>query len=221
MEQNGGQFWLLLGLAVVAGAWPALSCILALRQFDQKKAEWDTPRHVQLLATWRYATWVATRKLMITWGLLFAIAIVAGIQLLSGLPKSIDAAGLIKNEVWQGQWWRLCTAPFLHGSIMHVAFNGMALLGLGRLSEVLGSRSHLALVFAVSALGGSLFSLVFLPRVNSVGASGGLMGLIAFLLILGLRRKSCLPPGFVKSFVINIAIIADCPARNTQLQKHA
>jgi membrane associated rhomboid family serine protease len=40
-----------------------------------------------------------------------------------------------------------------------------------------------------------------------VGASGGLMGLVGFLAVLGYRRKEILPSGFFKSILISICFM--------------
>lgn len=90
---------------------------------------------------------------------------------------------------------------------MHIWMNGQALIGLGRMIESLTNRAYLAIVFVPSALCGSLFSLLLMPNTTSVGASGGIMGLVGFLAVLGYRRKEILPPGFFKSILINICFI--------------
>jgi membrane associated rhomboid family serine protease len=47
-----------------------------------------------------------------------------------------------------------------------------------------------------------------MPDGSSVGASGGIMGLIGYLAIFGYRRKRQLPPDFLKTMLINIGFIA-------------
>jgi membrane associated rhomboid family serine protease len=140
--------------------------------------------------------------------LLVVISIVFAMECVKGFSTSAKLAGLDKSAVWHGEWWRLFTAPLLHGNPVHFLFNALALVGLGRLMEVLASKFYLVLVFAIAALTGSVFSLLLLPGVTSVGASGGLLGLIGFLAVLGIRRKQSLPPGFAKSIAINIALLA-------------
>jgi membrane associated rhomboid family serine protease len=73
--------------------------------------------------------------------------------------------------------------------------------------EFVASRYHLCLIFLLSALCGSFFSLFLLPNTTSAGASGGLMGLVGFLAMMGYRRKEKLPRGFFKSIVISICIV--------------
>jgi membrane associated rhomboid family serine protease len=46
-----------------------------------------------------------------------------------------------------------------------------------------------------------------MPNSTSVGASGGIMGLVGFLAVIGYRRKEVLPAGFFKSILINICFI--------------
>jgi membrane associated rhomboid family serine protease len=121
--------------------------------------------------------------------------------------NSIEAAGLVKSAVRHGEWWRLLTCATLHVNFMHIWMNGQAFFGLGRLMELVAGRYHLCLTFLLSALCGSFFSLLLLPNTTSAGASGGLMGLVGFLAVLGYRRKEKLPRKFFKSIVISICFI--------------
>lgn len=130
------------------------------------------------------------------------------VKVTDALPRSIELAGLVKPLVWEGQWWRLATAGALHGGLLHIYFNSQAFFGFGSMMEVLSNRAHLAIVFALSVLGGSLLSLFLLPEGTSVGASGGIMGLVGFLAVYGYRRKKHLPPDFLKNMLINVAFIA-------------
>lgn len=123
-------------------------------------------------------------------------------------PFSVQAAGLVKPLVWRGEFWRLLTGAVLHINILHLYFNGQALYGFGTTIEYLSNRAHLAIVFVLAAIGGGLLSLYAMPEATSVGASGGIMGLIGYLAVYGSRRRSQLPPGFMKSMLINIGFVA-------------
>ncbi len=175
-----------------------------LRALERAPVEPSEPRE----GAHHFAVWVGSRRILFTWILLGAILIVAVFQLISGPEHSIEAAGLDKTAVRHGDWWRLFTAPMMHAGIWHLLFNATALAGLGRLMEMLASRYHLALIFGLSAVTGRIFSLLLLPHETSVGASGGLLGLIGFLCVKGVRRRTVLPAGLVKSIALNIAIIA-------------
>ncbi|MFP4439797.1 MAG: rhomboid family intramembrane serine protease [Chloroflexaceae bacterium] len=80
----------------------------------------------------------------------------------------------------QGQYWRLVTAMFLHGGLLHIFFNGYALFVLGPETErIFGTLRFLALYF-VAGLAGSVASYAFSPS-PSVGASGAIFGLVGAL----------------------------------------
>lgn len=123
--------------------------------------------------------------------------------------ESAQIAGLVKPRVWQGEWWRILTSATLHGFFpLHLYFNGQALYGFGTLIEQLSNRAHLAIVFMLAIIGGGLLSLFFMPNITSIGASGGIMGLIGYMAIFGYKRKSQLPPDFLRTMLINIGFIA-------------
>ncbi len=125
--------------------------------------------------------------------------------------KSISTAraGLYKHLMFEnGEWWRLLTGATVHGSFMHIFFNGYALFGFGRLIEFVSNRAHLANVMVLAALGGSVASTVFMPDTNTVGASGGILGLVGFLAVYGFRRRSQLMPGFLRAMLTNIVFVA-------------
>lgn len=129
-------------------------------------------------------------------------------ELVGGLSQSVMAAGLVKDAVRHGQVWRLLTAGMLHAGVWHLVGNLAALLALGRIVEVLAHWSRFAVVFLLSILCGSLFSMVLLPQTTSVGASGGLMGLLGFLLVLGVRLARGLPPRFARSLIGGVLWVA-------------
>lgn len=139
-------------------------------------------------------------------GLIVAVTLC---QMSVGLDESRKIAGLEKAVFWSnGEYWRILTSGTLHGGILHIFFNGQALLGFGGLIEYLSNRAHLLLVFVLAIVGGGLCSLFFMPVGNVIGASGGIMGLIGYLAIYGYRRRRQLPPNFLKSMLINIGFIA-------------
>lgn len=97
-----------------------------------------------------------------------------------------------------GQWWRLVTSMFLHGGLLHIAFNMAALWQVGRLVErMFGSARFLGL-YMVAGVSGSMASVLWNPHVNSVGASGAIFGVIGGLLAFVGRRDSGVPATIVK-----------------------
>ena len=85
-----------------------------------------------------------------------------------------------------GDYWRLVTACFVHGEILHVGLNMWCLLSLGRLSERYFGRWFTLLIYLLTGVGGNLLSLAHNPRGFSVGASGAIFG-IAGAIIAGLK----------------------------------
>ena len=105
------------------------------------------------------------------------------------------------------EYWRILTGAVVHSGILHVAMNSYALYSFGKLIEMLSNRAHLSIVFILSALGGGLLSLVFKPDATSVGASGGIVGLLSYLAVYAFKRRQFISPEFRKSLLINIGFI--------------
>ena len=81
-----------------------------------------------------------------------------------------------------GQWWRLVTYMFLHGGLMHIAFNMWCLWDLGALCESLYGRWTYAAIYFVTGIAAGLASVGWNPGVLSVGASGAIFGLAGALI---------------------------------------
>ena len=81
-----------------------------------------------------------------------------------------------------GQWWRLFTYMFLHGGLMHIAFNMWCLWDLGALCESLYGRWTYAAIYFVTGIAAGLASVGWNPGVLSVGASGAIFGLAGALI---------------------------------------
>ncbi|MEP6789554.1 MAG: rhomboid family intramembrane serine protease, partial [Acidobacteriota bacterium] len=140
--------------------------------------------------------------------LIASIVAVAVVQIGSGLDESIFRAGFVKPAfIKQHEYWRILTGATTHGSILHVAMNCYAFYSFGRIFEMLSNRAHLAIVFLLSALGGGVLSLIFQPDGTSVGASGGIVGLIGYLAVYAFRRRQFISPEFRKNLLINIGFI--------------
>ena len=81
-----------------------------------------------------------------------------------------------------GEWWRLLTNVFVHGGIIHIAFNMWCLWNLGALCESLYGRWTYACIYLICGVGASLASAAWHPYTPSVGASGAIFGLAGALL---------------------------------------
>lgn len=96
--------------------------------------------------------------------------------------------------VYDGEWYRVLTAPLLHGMSEHVISNCVGLIWGGRVLERLVGRLWFLAILLLSALGSSLVTIALHPpSVISVGASGALMGMCATILVIGFREPSNSP----------------------------
>jgi rhomboid protease GluP len=125
-------------------------------------------------------SWMATAStgggggLSILWGM-------GGVPLYR-LGESFPYAIFVMHE-----WYRLVTAMFLHGGLIHIGFNLMVLMDIGPVvEEVYGSARFLFLYLATGIVG-FLFS-AFSGHV-SVGASAPILGLIGLLIAITTRRS--------------------------------
>jgi hypothetical protein len=87
-----------------------------------------------------------------------------------------------------GQWWRLITAVFLHGSLMHLVFNMWVIMDIGPMVEELFGSARYLFLYVATGLFGYVISSFF--GHYSVGASGALLGLIGLLLASTTRSSS-------------------------------
>lgn len=78
-----------------------------------------------------------------------------------------------ENEVW-----RVLSSAILHAGLVHYIINCLALWFVGKAIETTHGTVATAFIFTISAIGGTLLSAIFLPEYITVGASGGIFGLI-------------------------------------------
>jgi len=104
--------------------------------------------------------------------------------------ESIVAAGaLARDRVLAGEWWRMVTAGFLHGSADHLIGNCISLYILGIACEhAIGARAMLA-VYGVSLLAGSAVSMALGPG-PGVGASGAIFGIMGAIIVFLHRYRT-------------------------------
>ncbi|HDD55489.1 MAG TPA: rhomboid family intramembrane serine protease [Chloroflexi bacterium] len=121
-------------------------------------------------------------KPLVTTSLLAIMALVYVLQLATGflfyqdLPAALGMK--INGAILDGEYWRLITPMFLHGSIFHLGFNLYALYILGRRIERFFGSFRFLLLFLVAGITGNLFSFFFTPA-PSLGSSTAIFGLLA------------------------------------------
>ena len=123
-----------------------------------------------------------TRSLLIANVAIFFVQMLTG-NLLIGPFALWPVASPLFPQAPAFQFWQLLTYGFLHGSLTHLVFNMFALYMFGGPIEgLLGPRRYLV-YYLVCVVGAAVAQLVVLanmdrPPVPTVGASGGVFGLL-------------------------------------------
>lgn len=104
-----------------------------------------------------------------------------------------------------GEYYRLFTCGFLHGGIIHLTLNMIALYSVGPIVEKYFGKVKYIIIYIVSLLLSSVLSYLFSDSV-SIGASGAIFGLLGSLLIIGLYNRKRISSSFVRS-IINVIVI--------------
>lgn len=168
-----------------------IQCVDCFRDSQRRAPEYRTP----------YGGKVSQGKPVVTITLMAICAVFFAVQFL--YPPF--TASLWYAPVLTGvEPWRMLTSAFLHspGSILHIAFNLYALWFLGQGLEPQLGRLRFALLYLISAVGGSVGVLALSPPFQAVvGASGAIFGLFGALLVVLLQRRAS-----VRSVLILLAV---------------
>ncbi|MFM9035939.1 MAG: rhomboid family intramembrane serine protease, partial [Mycobacterium sp.] len=115
---------------------------------------------------------------LVTYGLIAVTVAVFLLQMSSRMV--VYRLALVPLFVAAGGYYRLVSSAFAHYGLLHLLFNMYALYVLGPPLERHLGRARFALLYGLSALGGSvlvyLFSAVNAPTVGASGAIFGLFG---------------------------------------------
>jgi membrane associated rhomboid family serine protease len=149
---------------------------LSWSDFNQKHSKgWNEPRFTYILIL------VCTGMLIASFGvngwLMEPITInpMIGPNANTLIKLGAKQTSLIVN---QGEWYRLFSPMFLHAGVIHYVLNMIALWFIGKAVEQCHGSLAAAILFIIPAVGGTILSALFLPQYISVGASGGIFGLI-------------------------------------------
>ncbi|MGL4610205.1 MAG: rhomboid family intramembrane serine protease [Trueperaceae bacterium] len=110
----------------------------------------------------------------------------------------------------QSALWRFLSYAFLHGGIVHIAFNCWSLFDLGRLYESRRNWGSLLASFVIGAIMGAYFTLIVQgqQQLVLVGASGGVLGVAGSLLADSWRGRSLQDRHLTRSLVQWMVIIS-------------
>ncbi|GAQ61676.1 MULTISPECIES: rhomboid family intramembrane serine protease [Streptomyces] len=131
----------------------------------------------------------------------------------------VPELGTSLQGVAEGQWYRLVTSMFLHGSVTHILFNMLSLWWIGGpLEAALGRARYLTLYFASGLAGSALTYLLAAPNQPSLGASGAIFGLFGATGVLMRRLRYDMRP-LIILLVINL-IFTFSPMFNIAWEAH-
>lgn len=108
-------------------------------------------------------------------------------------PVNWALGAKVPTLIAHGEYWRLVTASFLHGSWLHLAFNLLGLWVVGRLVEVFYGPARMLVIFVLSSVLGVVVSYCA-SLTTSLGASTGVMGLVGAVIWHNWKYRTLLPP---------------------------
>lgn len=129
------------------------------------------------------------KRIVITYAL---IAVNVLLFCLSYFLNIIDVNDFSMNltAIKAGEWWRIFTAAFFHGGLIHLFCNMYSLYILGTQLETFMGKAKFLIVYTLSIVVASLLSGALNgPYVSSVGASGAIFGLMGAILYFGYHYR--------------------------------
>lgn len=107
-----------------------------------------------------------------------ALIVIFAIQIFS---SRFEDAFILTKDAWV-QPWRFLTSIFLHGSLMHLLYNLIALAFFGSILEKMIGGKRFFLVFFVTGILANAIAVNFYSA--SLGASGAIFGVIGALIVI-------------------------------------
>ncbi len=136
--------------------------------------------------------------------LVFLYLVFSGVNIMSATPKELlELGGSRRNEILNGEYWRLLTSMFLHGGMMHLFMN---IFGIGitcSLIEPILGRWKTLMAYLISGVGASLMSIYWHDNALSVGASGAIFGMMGVMIALLISKKD---KGFRGAYLIILGL---------------
>ncbi len=117
----------------------------------------------------------------------------------------VKFGALYKLYVLAGEYFRVVTTAFLHIGVVHLLVNCYSLYVLGSQMESFLGKFKFLFVYLISAISGSLMSLIFTDAV-SAGASGAIFGLLGSMLYFGYNYRVFLG-NVLKSQIIPLILL--------------
>jgi membrane associated rhomboid family serine protease len=114
--------------------------------------------------------------------------------------------------VADGEWWRLITSAFLHGSIIHLGMNMLMLYWIGAPIEEAIGRARFVILYLVSGLAGAAGALLLTEQnAITVGASGAIFGLLGAAVVFERQGAHVLGGSALSIIVLNLVLTFAVP----------
>ncbi len=161
-----------------------------------------TPVRVQRLPT-PYVTYALIAANVGVW----LVTLALGHGLVHPTPVQLfDVGGNFGPATLGHEPWRLLTSMFLHGGILHLTMNMLALAPTGRQVETLYGRPGMGAIYLIAGLLGALTSAMRGAGV-SVGASGAIFGLFGAFGGFLVRHRSRLEPNAARAALRSVGMV--------------
>ena len=116
-----------------------------------------------------------------------------------------------------GRWWTVLSATWLHGGLLHIFLNMMALRQLAPAVADLYGPGRMVIIYTAGAVGGfalSSFAGEFMPNLLflrgsqfTVGASASIAALIGAIYYYGRRGGSSMARSYANSYILMLVIM--------------
>jgi membrane associated rhomboid family serine protease len=113
--------------------------------------------------------------------------------------------GTVYPGIYDGAYYRLFTAMFIHYGLLHLAVNMWALWMLGRSLEAVLGPARFAALYVIGGLGGSVASFLISPGSLGAGASTAIFGLFAAYFVIA-RKLGRDTGGIIALLVVNLVL---------------
>lgn len=129
------------------------------------------------------------------------------------------------SVVLDNEWWRLFSAMFLHGGMMHIVMNMFSLYIVGKGVEIYFTPSSYLAIYISSGLVGGVVSIYIHQDSIGIGASGAIFGIFGALAGFFLAYKEQIntqSKAFMKSFgtIIGLNIIIGLSIPSVDMSAH-
>jgi rhomboid protease GluP len=120
----------------------------------------------------------------------------------------ISWGGSFGPAVIEGEVWRLVSAQFLHGDLLHLLTNLWVLFNVGRLACKLYGTAAFLFLYLASGVCGFVASIAWNPGAVAVGASGAIFGVFGALFAFMSRQRAQMPAMILRAQWLSTLVFA-------------